>query len=149
MWHGSGHASCEGSRGWWPVPGQLGAVKQPGVMNLGQRLLNLAAWRCRQLCNKHQGCRQYPITMTKWHLPRTFALETVSIAGNVLYDDGLRMYRSRGGVLFFYSSLIITQVKIYSSSHLINRWFPLLNFYLHLTRKQKFTIIMDFCQNLW
>ena len=45
-----------------------------------------------------------------------------------------------------YSSLSITQVKIYSSSYLIKRWFQLLNFYLNLTRKKKFTIIMDFCQ---
>ena len=45
-----------------------------------------------------------------------------------------------------YSSLSITQVKIYSSSYLIKRWFHLLNFHLNLTRKQKFTIIMDICQ---
>ena len=45
-----------------------------------------------------------------------------------------------------YSSLSITQVKMYSSSYLIKRWFPLLNVYLNLTRKQKFTIILDFCQ---
>ena len=45
-----------------------------------------------------------------------------------------------------YSSLSITQVEMYSSSYLIKCWFPLLNFYLNLTRKQKFTIIMDFCQ---
>ena len=50
-------------------------IKQPGVMNLGQYLLNPAARRCWQLCNKHWGCLQYPIIMT-WHLPRTFALET-------------------------------------------------------------------------
>ena len=50
-------------------------IKQPGVMNLGQRLLNLAAWKCWQLCNKHWGCLQCQIIMT-WHLPRTFALET-------------------------------------------------------------------------
>ena len=45
-----------------------------------------------------------------------------------------------------YSSLSIAQVKIYSSSYLIKRWFPLLNFYLNLTRTQKRTIIIDFCQ---
>ena len=32
-----------------------------------------------------------------------------------------------------------------SSSYLIKGWFPLINYYLNLTRKQKFTIIMDFC----
>ena len=45
-----------------------------------------------------------------------------------------------------YASLSITQVKIYSCSYLIKRWFSLFNFYLNLTRKQKFTIIMNFCQ---
>ena len=46
------------------------------------------------------------------------------------------------------TSLSITEVKIYSSSYLIKHWFTLLNFYLNLARKQKFTIIwiMDFCQ---
>ena len=42
--------------------------------------------------------------------------------------------------LEYYSS------EIYSSSYLIKRRFPLLNFYLNLTRKQKFTIVMDFYQ---
>ena len=45
-----------------------------------------------------------------------------------------------------YSSLSITPVKIYSSSYLVKRWFPMLNFYLNLTRKQTFSIIMDICQ---
>ena len=41
---------------------------------------------------------------------------------------------------------IPSQVKIYSSSYLIKRWFPVLNFYLNWTRRQKFAIITDFCQ---
>ena len=56
------------------------------------------------------------------------------------------IYTDRGWGAVSYSSLSITQVKIYSSSYLIKRLFPCLNFYLNLTRKQKFTIIMDFCQ---
>ena len=63
------------------------------------------------------------------------------------FDDCVKMkyilpyYPFMGGVLFLTQVwvLSITQVTIYSSSYLIRCWFPLLNFYLNLTRKQKFS----------
>ena len=65
---------------------------------------------------------------------KTSTLDVVS----TMYDQGWRAVS--------YSSLSITQLKIYSSSYPIKRWLPLLNFYLNMARKQTFTIIMDSCQ---
>ena len=54
-----------------------------------------------------------------------------------------RLKSSSGVGCCFLLKLEFTQVKIYSSSYLIKRWFPLLNLYLNLTRKQKFRMIIS------
>ena len=75
-----------------------------------------------------------------------FPLENLARKGLNVFSKASEYNVDLGCGAVSYSSLSITQVKIYLSSYLIKHWFQLLNVYLNLTRKQKLKIIMDFCQ---
>ena len=66
-----------------------------------------------------------------------YLVSNEEVVGKVIYIQG------RGAVS--YSSLSITQAKNYSRSYLSRCWL-LLNCCINLTRKQKFTMIMDLFQ---